>query len=510
MKKRMKQLTALGVAAVLVLGGCAKEEPVVEETPEVVMEEEPEEIVEEEPVDETIPLSISIDTNNKTYYFEDGEKAYLYLQYCDVTVEGDGYDKLKRNIENWSMDRSEDLRSLYTSFEETAGSESQDNEDFYGYSLYQTVTTARADEAVVSLLDDTWQYIGGEHGTFYREGINFDSGSGKRLSMEDIFSDYENFKEDAKERIVYELREKYGEELFEDYITTVEELWAEDSEPEWYLDASGIVVVLQEYSVGPYSIGSPEIHLPYAEFKPYIKEAYLPGSAEGVAVFSENQEVFLTLPGSAEEVSMMLVSELQEDVMYNSLWLGQNELQLGDYVVLDDAYIVRNDEEIYCMLEVDMASDDYRTYIYRLTDGVIEKIEEIDASIDAGNINTAEVQMESWVYLLGTYSGVKTYRFAENGGFTTEDTEYALNRNEYVLTTTVDLPVTLDEVENTLPAGSHIVLNATDGETYVKFTIQETGQMGVLTVSRTEGDYYNVMINGMNENDCFEILPYAG
>lgn len=514
MKKRMKQLVALGVAMLLVLGGCGKEpeEPVVVETPEIEVEEvtEAEELPAEEMVEETIPLSVNINTNNKTYYFEGGEDAYLYLQYCDVTVEGDEYENLKRNIENWSLERSEGLRSLYASFEESASQDAEDHEEFYGYSLYQTVSTARIDERIVSLLDDTYQYTGGAHGMFYREGVNFDAASGKKLALQDIFSDYENFTEVATERIIYHLNENYGEELFDEYIKTVEKMWLDDMEPEWYLDGSGIVVVLQEYSVGPYSIGTPEIHLPYAEFEQYIKEAYLPDASEGVARFEKNQEIFLELSG-AEEIPMMLQYDWQEeDIPSCSLWLGENEKSIEIFAALDQAYLVKCREETFCMIQVDMGSDDYVTYIYRLTDGVIEEIAEIDASIDAGNINTYGIVMESWINLLGTYGGVKTYHFDENGGFSTEDTEYVLKRNEFLLTTTVDLPVTLDEAPSTLPAGSHIILNATDNETYVTFTIQETGQTGVLEIQRDTNDYFTISINGMNENDCFEVLPYAG
>lgn len=54
------------------------------------------------------------------------------------------------------------------------------------------------------------------------------------------------------------------------------------------------------------------------------------------------------------------------------------------------------------------------------------------------------------------------------------------------------------------------MLTATDGETYVKFTIQETGQTGVLNVERNETDYYKLTIDGMSEYECFEDLPYAG
>lgn len=157
-----------------------------------------------------------------------------------------------------------------------------------------------------------------------------------------------------------------------------------------------------------------------------------------------------------------------------------------------------------------MASDDYVTFLYRLTNGVIEEAVEVNAAIHAGNINPNEIVMEAWVYFLGTYGGFKTYRFAENHGFTTEDQEYVLHGNEFVLTTTVDLPVTLEGADSTLPAGSHIVLTATDGESYVKFTIQETGQNGKLEVQRGEEETYRLFINGIDEYECFEILPYAG
>ena len=511
MKKRLQTLVMMGLIAMLGFNGCNKEQeaPVVEETPEIIVEEVeiPEEVV-EEAVEDKIPLTIHVDKKSKRYYFENGEEANLYLQYCDVTVEGDDCENLKRNIENWSMERSEQLRSLYNSFGEAASSE--ESEYFSGYSFYQTVSTARADGAVVSLLEDDYQYEGGAHGSSYREGINFDFATGKRLALADLFYDYTAFSGEARERVVYELREKYGEELFEDYVTTVDNLWKDGAEPQWYLDASGIVIVLQEYSVGPYAMGMPEICLPYAEFAPYIKEEYLPQNTAGVAAFQVNQEIFLNLPGIEEEVSMMLVCEAQEDAVTNSLWLGQNELPMDDYLALGDSYLVKNGEDVYCMIEADMASDDYVTYIYRLTNGVIEKTEEIYGAIDAGNINAHEVKMEFWVNILGTYGGTKNYHFDEDGNFVTEDTEYILGRNDYALTTTVELPVSINDVESMLPVGSHIIINATDGENYVKFTIQETGETGILNVVRDKEEYYKIFIDGKTEDECFEMLPYAG
>ena len=514
MKRRVKQLLAIGLSTLMVLGGCAKEtkeEPIIVTPVEEVVETvEPEVEVVEETEEEILPLRVNVKTNNQTYYFEEGDDAYLYLQYCDVEVNGDGYDDLKRNVEKWSAERSDGLKRLYDEFQESASAEAESQEEFYGYSLYQTVTTARADEQILSLRDDTYQYTGGAQGMFYREGINFDAQSGKRLGLRDIISDWDNFALEASACVIYYLKEHYGEELFDDYIQNVEAMWIEDAEPDWYVDATSIVIVLQEYFVGPYSIGAPEIHLSYVDFCHYIKDSYLPENESGVAVLQPNQELYLQLPGIYDEVPMMLQYEWVDEILNCSLWLGENEKPLDYFDVLKEAYIVKDGENIYCLVEVDMASDDYVTYVYRLTDGVIEEVSMLGASIDQGNINPDEICMESWVYLLGTYGGVKNYYFDENGRLITDDTEYELRRNSYALTTLVDLPVLIDETESILPANSQIILTATDGASYVRFLVQETGQMGVLNVQCGESADYRVIINGMDETECFEVLPYAG
>lgn len=510
MRKRMKQLAALGLAIMLVLGGCAeepKEEPAVTAPEEEVIEVVEPEVEETE---EIFPLKVNVTTNHKTYYFEESQRPYLYLQYCDVEVSGDEYANLKRNVEKWSVERSEGLRSLYGDFQELAGEDAESDENFYGYSLYQTITTARADHRILSLRDDTYQHTGGTHGMFFREGVTFDAESGKKLELRDLVNDWDNFVTEASAGVVYYLKENYSEELVEDYVEIIEAMWTEDTEPDWYVDASSIVIVLQEYMVGPYSMGTVEVHLPYADFVHYIKETYLPGTEACVALLEKNQELYLKLPGIYEEVPMMLQYEWVDEDLNCSLWLGENEKQLGYFDVLKEAYVVKNEEDIYCLVQVDMASDDYVTHVYRLTDGVIEEVSVLEASIDQGNINTEEIQMSSWVYMLGTYGGVKTYHFDKDGKLATEEEEYRLPNNSYVLTTTAELPVTMEEAESSLPAGSHIVLTATDGETYVKFVIQETGQTGTLEVQRETDDSPGITIAGMNESDCFENLPYAG
>lgn len=498
MKKGMKRLTFLGTVMMFLLCGCAKQELPEEEAAQPAVGTDTQ--ITEEAETEKIPLRIHISENQKSYYTEGSEEAYMDLTYCDVTVEGDGYDNLKRNIEQWSLERSEELRGMYSEYEEIDGVTS---------TLSQSLKTTRADTSLVCLLEEVYEYSGGAHGMDYRKGVTFDTQSGRQLSLRDISTDYDTFAAEAVKRIVYELKEEYEEALFTDYEETVRTMWQEET-VSWYLDAAGIVIVFEQYSVGPYAMGMAEVCLPYAELEPYIKTAYLPTESDGVALMAPNEEVFVKLPATGQKESIQLISEYRDEELYATLFFGDMGMQFPGYANLGDTYLVRHDGEIYCLVEIDMASDDYMTDVFRLTDGNLESISAIEGAIDEKNVNSDSIDLERWVYILGTYGGTKTYHFAENGMLVTEDTEYELKNNAYVLTTKTGIPVTIDDTENTLPAGSRIILTATDGESYVKFTIQETGQNGKMLLSRTEDGFAFEIVDGKTEYDCFEVVPYAG
>ena len=510
MKKKLKRLLALGLAVVFVFGGCSGKNK-QKDNGGADVEIRVEEITEPTPTEEVqeLPLGVNVSRNYKTYYFDDGETPYLYLQYCDVEVQGTGYENLQRMIEKWSMNRNEELRDAA---EELQAAKPEPSESFYEYYLSQGVSIARADEQIVSLFDDVYMYTGGAHPMFSRAGVNFDAKSGKRLALKDIITDYPSFTKEAKNYVITELEANYGDQLFNDYKETLEQLWASDTGLEWYLDASGIVIVLGEYVVGPYVMGTTEIHLPYTSFECYMMDAYKPAVSDGIARLEKNQELQLLLKEGKKPLTLKLEYDYQWEtgITKSSLWLNNQKQNLGEFASLNAAYLIRSGEEVFCMVETDMASDDFVTYIFRLTEGTIQNVDQIAASIDAGNINSEGVVMDAWIYFLGTYSGIKYYTIDKKDGFCTEEKEFRLHKNDFVLTTTVDLPVTLEGAESILPAGSRIVLNATDGDTYVKFTIQGTGQRGVLEVTREEDESYRLTIHGMDENDCFEMLPYAG
>lgn len=496
--------------------GCGKqqEQAVQEEEPVVEVEQKPEVLPAEEEKDE-IPLHISTEKHMKTYYLEEGEITYLYLQYCDVSVEGKDYGNLKRAVENWSLEKSEELRGIYPYYEECAKlSVANHSAEFSPATVYQNVYLARADEAVVSLVEET-QKDGSVFDCTYTEkimGLNYETATGKKLGLRDLTTDWKNFLETAINWITHECQEQYGEALEEGYENRIREFFGEEKEPVWYLDASGIVLICEDLSLTTEGLdmGNVKVHLPYTALGQCIKDAYLPKNTDGVALLEENQEVQLLLGASKEPISFLIQCDWKEDVPTAYVKLGEKKKKMDTFSTLGKNYLIRKDEEIYCLVQYDCASDDYVTNVYCLSDGVLSQTDHVEASVNPGSISPWKVDMETWVYILGTYGGKMSYHFTEEGKLLTEDMEYQLVENDFVLTTTTDLPVSMEEQETILPAGSHVILTATDNESYVKFVIQESGQTGTLYLSRNEKEYYRIIVDGKDEYDCFEILPYAG
>lgn len=517
MKKNKKKWIALWMILLLGLAGCGKQQELPAEEQEPLIEvEQKSEIVPEEEEKEEVPLHISTEKHMKTYYLADEEAPYLYLQYCDVSVEGKDCENLRRMVENWSLEKSEELRGVYQSYEEPAKTEALlKGDEFYPATVYQNVYLARADETVVSLVEEMQENDSISDGTYTETfmGLNFETATGKRLGLSDVVTDWKVFSEAAMERMLSKCVEVYEEALPEDYESNLRAFFEGGNELVWYLDASGIVLIYGQSLDGTDGLETEnvKVHLPYAEFGPWIKEAYLPKNTDGVALLEENQEVQWIIENEQDTVPLILQCDWQDEEMPTAyVKLGEKKKNLDTFTVLGKCYLIRKDGESYCLIQYDTGSDDYVTNVYRLTDGVLTKTDHVEASVDPGSVSPWKIDMERWVYVLGTYGGRQTYHFTEEGKLVTEDTEYQLVGNDFVLTTKIDLAVTMEEQETTLPAGSHVILTATDNDSYVKFVIRETGQSGSLTISRNEKEYYRVVVDGRDEYDCFEVLPYAG
>lgn len=190
------------------------------------------------------------------------------------------------------------------------------------------------------------------------------------------------------------------------------------------------------------------------------------------------------------------------------------------------------------MLEVvlsgDYASSDYITLICRfdgtqiLIAGSEDLISGETYSGIYGEFEGAEngiVTISDAVDVLGTWWGTRRYALSTEGAFVffpvegelwqradgaAEDPQtWADEEFGRALRTKAELPVTLDgEGETALPAGTKLLITASDNSSIARFVLED-GRTGTIAFVRDTTDWVT-RINGIEESEYFEVLPYAG
>ena len=128
--------------------------------------------------------------------------------------------------------------------------------------------------------------------------------------------------------------------------------------------------------------------------------------------------------------------------------------------------------------------------------------------------NVENLTLYNRLDLLGTYEAFRHYRVGDDGlPQALEDVytivNYDRGSGEYAITTLTEIPVRMHGgagTEETLPPGTKCYLRRTDGETYVEMELEDNRRCDVIL----ERDEFFSKINGMEEQDCFEGLRYAG
>lgn len=178
----------------------------------------------------------------------------------------------------------------------------------------------------------------------------------------------------------------------------------------------------------------------------------------------------------------------------------------------------------------DCGSDDYFTYAWRW-DGELREISFtgelrygndgsaqncLDGAVEGigmpedGSDSVPAISVGSFIYMLGTYGGHRSYALGEDGAIAPmADSVWTFTNNEVYLETAAALPATMENGGSTeLPAGTKLVLTGTNAVDTMWF-MTESGEAGSLSVKQ-DASSGSWLVGGINENDAFVSLPYAG
>ena len=121
--------------------------------------------------------------------------------------DGKDYPELQTALAQYARSEQKRMKKLFKS---TAKDVEKIGTGAQEWSIRNWMSVARADSRVVSLMTHYSDYLGGAHGMFYTDGINFDPVTGKKLVLKDIFVSTDKLPEILEKKLL----KKYGRNAF--------------------------------------------------------------------------------------------------------------------------------------------------------------------------------------------------------------------------------------------------------------------------------------------------------
>ena len=202
-----------------------------------------------------------------------------------------------------------------------------------------------------------------------------------------------------------------------------------------------------------------------------------------------------------------------EDFVKVNATYGDQTQKLDESFGVNGIYEVVQADGTYVMTETYTLDDYSITYLVKIDENGITQTDTLDGSLGEMPADPGEgFPITSKIDVLGSYGGTRTYTI-ENGCFTTESTLYEFlgtpDGDRPTLTVTGDISCRIEGGNTELKPGDVITLTGYSEDGTVCFEKQD-GTAGTFLVDLDEEGNYQHTIGGVDENDLFESLPYAG
>ena len=275
----------------------SREEAAEEATAEISVAEDPDTEIAEFRKDTAIKVTVEDQKEEKK---NDAGEVLVTISVQKATIEDSGYDVLQKVLDQQSADTYElaqeawgDMQTfLEDSDWETTGSL---------YAIEDTISMKRGDDRIFSYVTTDYSYLGGAHPNFVYNGYNYDTKTGKRLTLRDVTEDYDSLYAQVLDTLRAFQEEQEDFMFFEDYEDTVKGMFygfsaEEDLEDsgmtdadreeisdtagtasdidniQWYLTDNELVVIFNRYDIAGYAFGPTAVKIPFETG--LVKEIY--------------------------------------------------------------------------------------------------------------------------------------------------------------------------------------------------------------------------------------------
>lgn len=473
-------------------------------------------------------LNVSV---GKLHDSEIDQISLMYGNCCLFELDAPEYPALEEAVaqynteteQNWITSMN-DLKSWAREDYDAAVAEGY---EFYGpYVSEDEMYITRADDKALSAVTTNYWYSGGAHGMSGFSAVNFDTQTGRKLAIEDVIAD------------TNALPNVLATEMLEQYphlATTVQDMWSmsledylasyltpeevDDITPEftWTLGYEGVTFYFGAYEIGSYADGNQVVVLTYNKYPELFNKEYFTSVTQDYAVriapFWYGEEGFTDINSDGVmDVINVDGDYAAEFEMYSSLnvTVNGNTYRHEAYYYELTSYLVKANGNTYIYVER-VGNSDFRTVsVFKITESSVEYVGDVDGGIVDLN-NSADFGLTKRFDMLSTFWCIAKCYVGDNGMPVEKAGAYEI-MGEGTITSTVEITAELvDENGNLLgeskafPAGTIYDFERTDGMTYVDMLTNDGSRCRLYTTNQ-----WPPTVNGMDAQNCFEMLGFAG
>ena len=509
-------------------GDAGKSQPDAD-TPEVTDEQRDidEREVTEEQFPDVLPPVIGLTTDSYTHYDDDlnalvnsmetelpGADADTHANWPKLAA---ALDRFRENAHDKALQSYQEREDTLPEFIELGG-----NGGDYGLYGETHSIIRRADAKAVSVVNVLSEYIGGTHVNYGYDAANFDAATGEEIALESLLTD-----EGAET-----LNARIGQELDALYPDLAPGGEVAEYAPEDYafsIEPDGVTFWFYPGKIAGFAYGLLTVKLHFIRDNDILNDTYDNADSAWFVELGENAYRFTAANGSIENVEP---------------WNMVNMAADSDDYFGADVFYARIPHGDYVVVILDMGEGNHDIFVYRSNGELVQRLErtspetffypelpEEEGDIDwddydlyhSSLTNPDDTRLYTYSGLFGSWNAGGSYRLTDSGFQLQQELLYG---NGFTLTFMQDFTVTRCDPDNwlnvtdeeiTIPAGTEVNVVAVNPEqTAAYFRVPDAAQLTnddkelIFPLSYDNGDEWPQTVNGIDENDLFDGLQYAG
>ena len=471
--------------------------------------------------------TVLIGTRFMNDYNQDDYESFGTGHYQTIALDEGGsrqYPQLAETLKAYSEESASSIESDFYTACQDSRSERQEYDHSYQVYSENDILVRRADEQVFSFLSYYSGYTGGAHGYYCYLGHNFDAATGEELTLADLVADEQSL----KDLLWQKLLEKYPEGSIGTFNSSLDDYGTGGYDLNFVVDPQGLTFIFNPYEIASYAEGIQIVTIPFDAYPQLFtgRATRATGGYTSHLTGYMGEQYDVDEDGAPEiiDISCTYTDYMQMESMTVSVGQGSCTFDAYGYE-MDPVLMHTDDGRVYLYINLSMDNDYHEIHVVNLTgknpyyEGVIDAGWEItwddqtELSTMYYPLNPSHFPLGSRMQMLSTYDGMRYYTLDDNSPGSAIGGVFDALR-PVSLTTVRELPVyevsgpamLAAESPFMLPAGTTVTIRDTDNSTFVDLTLGD-GRVVRVYVD-TSG--YPRTIDGVDENEYFEMLYYAG